>query len=293
MRVLLEAVCDPTDHAALLELCETRWAAALLSGEPPADVPVETWGEPAEPPMSWRPRFTALAAADNLPRQDLEPLGQRVGTLRMMSTRMPALAWVAECERAFRPGSCTMPGPDDETERRRYGRCLDHLVTLMDSQFQDGATTLERVLQWLRLQIATNRVEDEPDADTDGKIVALTVHKAKGAEFDRVVIATTATSFGPPRTLATRTSVLHDGRGGTPRLLWKWRPGGDAPEMTNVPLARQQEWRTDDRDNAMEETRLLYVAMTRAKEELVLQVSRSGGTLTSPDSWGDLLGGAQ
>lgn len=293
MRVLLEAVCDPTDHAALLELCETRWATSLLSGEPPADVPVETWGPPAQPPLAWRPRLTALAGSADLPRQDLEPLGQRVGTLRMMSSRMPALAWVAECERSFRPGSCTMPGPDDETERRRYGRCLDHLVTLMDSQFQDGPTTLERVLQWLRLQIATNRVEDEPDADSDGKIVALTVHKAKGAEYDRVVVAATATRFGPPPRLPTRTSVLHDGRGGTPRLLWKWRPGGDSPEMTNVPVARQQEWRTDDRDNAMEETRLLYVAMTRAKEELVMQVSRSGGTLTSPDSWGDLLGGAR
>jgi superfamily I DNA/RNA helicase len=293
MRVLLEAVCDPSDDAALLELCETRWAAALLSGEPPADVPVETWGPPVEPPMSWRPRFAALATADDLPREDLERLRQRVGTLRMMSARMPALAWVAECERSFRPGSCEMPGRDDETERRRYGRCLDHLVTLLDSHFQDGAVTLERLLSWVRVQVAINRNEDEPDAETDGKIVALTVHKAKGAEFDRVVIASTATSFGPPKTLATRTSVLHDGRGGTPRLLWKWRPAGGLQEMTNVPLARQHEWRTDDRDNAMEEARLLYVAMTRAKEELVVQVTGSGGTLNSPDSWGDLLGGVR
>jgi len=292
MRVLLEAACDPTDDAALLELCETRWAPALLMGEPPAGVPVEAWGPTMAAPMSWRVRFSGLASSDDMPREDLEPLRQRVGSIRMMSTRMPALAWLTECIRAFRPGSCEMPLQDEATERPRYGRCLDHLVTLMDTQFQDGATTLERVLEWLRLQIAVNRGEDEPDSEIDGKIVALTVHKAKGAEFDRVVIASTWTPFGPPKRLATRTSVLHDGKGGTPRLLWKWRPSGIPSEMTNVSLARQGLWREDDRENAMEETRLLYVAMTRAKKELVAQVSGSGGTLTNPSSWRNLIGGA-
>lgn len=293
MRVLLEAVCDPEDDAALLELCETRWAAGLLAGEPPSDVPASTWGTPAEPPISWRPRFSALAAVDDLPRHDLESLRQRVGMLKMMSTRTSALAWVAECERSFRPGACEMPGEDDETERRRYGRCLDHLVTLMDSQFADGATTLERVLLWLRIQVATNRLEDEPEAETDGKIVALTVHKAKGAEFDRVLVVSTSTSFGPPKGLATQTAVLRDAHGGTPRLLWLWRPTGSATPMTNVPLDRGHEWRTDQRDTAKEETRLLYVAMTRAKEELLVQMTRTGTDLSSPDSWGDLLGGVR
>lgn len=290
MRVLLEAVCDPTDDAALLELCETRWASAVLDGEPPGDVPEEVWSQSVEPPMSWRPRFSALAELDDLPRQDLVSLRQRVRGLLVMSNRMPALAWIAECERALRPAACSMPGPDDETERARYGRCLDHLVTLMDSQFQDGATTLERVLQWLRLQVAVNHAEDEPDAATDGKIVALTVHKAKGAEFDRVVVMSTSTTFGPPRSVKTRTAVLRDAHGSPPRLLWRWNHTGGAPELTNVPSARSEEWGDDDRENAMEETRLLYVAMTRAKEELVVQVSRSGGSLTSPQTWGDLVG---
>ena len=59
---------------------------------------------------------------------------------------MPVLAWVVECARVFRPEACSLPGTDDETERVRYGRCLDHLVTLMDAQFRDGPITLERLL---------------------------------------------------------------------------------------------------------------------------------------------------
>ena len=43
-------------------------------------------------------------------------------------------------------------------------------------------------------------------------------------------------------------------------------------DFSNVPLARQQDWSVDDADTAQEEARLLYVAMTRAKEELILFV---------------------
>ncbi len=174
----------------------------------------------------------------------------------------------------------------------RYGRCLDHVVTLMDGQFRDSPTTLERLLSWLRLQIATNRIEDEPEAETDGKVVALTVHKSKGLEFDRVVVPFTGVTFGPPRSVTTRTSVLRPS-GATPRLLWRWTLNSGKPyatDFSNVPLDRQQEWHVDDADTAKEEARLLYVAMTRARDELILFVDpRTKVGVTSPTSWAELL----
>jgi superfamily I DNA/RNA helicase len=291
LRVLLEAVADPLDDAALLELCETRWAAAMLYGEPPADVPVAAWGEAADAPATWATRVATAARDGDFLREDLAPLRQRLGSLHMMLSSMPTLGWLVECIRTFQPEACEVIAEDDETERRRYGRCLDHLITLIDLQFGDGPTTLERVLAWLRLQIATNHFEDEPQADTDGKIVALTVHKAKGLEFDHVLVPFTDNQFGPPRTLPTRTSVLRptDGR---PRLLWRWtlnRGRQYATDFSNVPLNRSQDWQVDDADTAKEETRLLYVAMTRARDELALFVDPRTRLTSSPMSWAQLV----
>ena len=163
LRVLLEAVADPDDAAALLELAETRWAAGLLCGCPAGgDSGV---GVGRRPLRSCGVAVTLLTRRGHRSflRTDLQPLRGRVSLLRGLVSSTPLLEWVVECSRVFAPDACSLPGEDDETERRRYGRCLDHLLTLLDAQFQDGPLSLERLLGWLRLQVATNRTEDEPD----------------------------------------------------------------------------------------------------------------------------------
>ncbi len=119
------------------------------------------------------------------------------------------------------------------------------------------------------------------------------MHKAKGLEYDRVVIPSTDRPFGPPKKLATRTAVLRP-PGDEVRLLWRWhlnKKTSYETDYSNVPVARQQDdWGTDDTDTAREEARLLYVAMTRAKEELVLMVDlRAKSSPKSPTCWADLL----
>ena len=191
LRVLLEAVADPDDAAALLELCETRWAAGVLGGQAPTGVERSAGAATSPVPVAWQTRFAHVAEDGNFLRDDLTPLRDRMRLLAGMLSTTPLLEWVVECTRVFAPEACSLPVEDDETERRRYGRCLDHLLTLLDAQFQDGPLSLERLLSWLRLQVATNRTEDEPDPETGGHIVALTVHKAKGLEYDRVVVPST------------------------------------------------------------------------------------------------------
>jgi len=293
LRVLLESVADPDDNAALVELCETRWAAGLLGGHAPEGVDQERWGGVLPAPRAWQTRFAQIAAAGRFPLEDVAPLRARAQLLGRVLTTTPLLECVVEWTRAFAPEGCSLPVADDDTERTRYGRCLDHLLTLLDSQFQDGPLSLERLLSWLRLQVATNRTEDEPDPETSGRIVALTVHKAKGLEYDRVVVPSTNRVFGPPKRLETRTAVLRP-PGGRTRLLWRWQLNQGksyATDFTNVPLARQAvDWGTDDTDTAREEARLLYVAMTRARIELVLMVDRRARAATgAPTCWADLL----
>ncbi|WP_345718480.1 UvrD-helicase domain-containing protein [Angustibacter luteus] len=289
LRVLLEAVTQPDAAGPTLELCESRWAAGILAGEPPRGIRARDWTDPVPALLDWQSRLSTLASTGSLDLTDLRPVHDRLRALLDLSRRMPALAWVIECVRSFAPAASVLPGPDDVTERVRYAACLDHLVTLMDLQYQDGSTTLERILAWLKLQIATNRLEDEP-VDNDRLLAtttALTVHKAKGLEFDRVLIPYVATSFGPPRRASSRVAVLRKD-GELPRLLWEWRVKN--PSISNVPNADTRAWADDDLETSREEARLLYVALTRAKDQLTVLVPRQNRPAPPrPDSWLDLI----
>jgi ATP-dependent exoDNAse (exonuclease V) beta subunit len=165
------------------------------------------------------------------------------------------------------------------SDREHYRRCLDHLICLIDDAFGAGASTVQGILEWLRLQIATNQDEDEPSPPVGVSVRALTVHKAKGQEFDRVLIPNTWTQFGAPEAIATQSSVLaHQGRQG---LVWKWR--SRSGECSNTKDDGLDE--ADKRELEREEARLLYVAMTRARHQLlVFHPSRS-----RPGSWWSLL----
>jgi DNA helicase-2/ATP-dependent DNA helicase PcrA len=290
LRAFLHAVMDPGDDAALLELCETRWSAGLFSEHALIGPPEEgVWDQPVGPLMAWADRVAALGDGASFHREDLDVLRRRVFDLRRMLTRMPVLAWLVECERLFTPAASALPQEDDETERKRYERCFEHLLTLLVATFEDSPATLETMYEWLTLQIATNTSEDEPfDAeDAERSITALTVHKAKGLEFDRVLIPVTWTEFGADWTETNTALLSAEDADSDPRLMWKWKPGGG--EYSNVGANEQDLWEEDAAELRSEEARLLYVAMTRARRELQIFLPSGGRTYSPPRSWRDLL----
>lgn len=177
-------------------------------------------------------------------------------------------------------------------ERRRYARCLDHLFTLLDTEFGDKPLTLVQLLSWLTLQIATNDSDDEPFPTPlqSGNTIALTVHKAKGLEYDFVLVPHTWRRFEVPYDRATRSSVLRNAT--KPKVLWLWKGVKDAKFFyTNVLPNDQGLWGIDDEESLREETRLLYVAMTRAKQELMVYLPhvKKKSSNPTPNSWADLI----
>jgi DNA helicase-2/ATP-dependent DNA helicase PcrA len=208
-------------------------------------------------------------------------------SLRSLLEKMPVMAWIMECSRLMQPKSCGLPRPDDEVERRRYSRCLDHVLTTLDVNFADRPVSLHRVLDWLRLQIATNVSEDEPvDAEElEGKTTSLTVHKSKGLEFDQVLVPNTWSPFDSsavvkpsdrdrsPNFWAAATDLEVDVAGGS---------------LTNVRAADQHLWREELTETVKEETRLLYVALTRARRDLVVFTTRTAKRTANPQTWGTL-----
>ena len=290
LRVLFEAVANPADNAALLELCETRWAFGILNQPAPSGLTREqakNWPISATEIQGWESRIASLEKSDSIDVSDLEGLRKRVEILKMMLSQMSVQSWILECARAFSPSSCSLPVPDDDTERLRYSRCLDHLLMLIDAEFAESPTTLPRLLSWVRLQIATNSNEDEPvDAeDMKGKTTALTVHKSKGLEFDLVLIPYTTTSFDPSKNITSEVAIVRQ-KNGRPRVIWKWRgqEGATTQPLTNV-AANERLWDQEQDETACEEARLLYVAMTRARDELMIFVPKNAKKRT----WGELL----
>ncbi len=103
-----------------------------------------------------------------------------------------------------------------------------------------------------------------PDPDADGAIELMTMHKAKGLEFDTVILP----GLGrPPRSEESKL------------LLWTERPSGKGEKLLLAPISA----RRDDTDAlcryigaqekikaANESVRLLYVAATRARRTLYL-----------------------
>jgi superfamily I DNA/RNA helicase len=292
LSVFLQAVAEPADNAALLQLCETRWSAGLLRGEAPLGVPVAQWGASIPPLMGWHNRISSLALEGVYDRSDLDQLRHRLQSTGALLSKMPVMAWIVECARAFAPENSGLPSVDDDSERRRYARCFDHLIMLLDANFKEGPASLPGVISWLQLQIATNRTVDEPMelGELQGRTTALTVHKAKGLEFDRVLVPNTWTAFETPKSVKTRVSVLRD-VGELPRVVWQWNAGsGATTNFSNVQVEDRHLWIRDDTETAREEARLLYVALTRAKEQLRVFIPARGRQQNAqPTSWADLL----
>ncbi|HVS26976.1 MAG TPA: UvrD-helicase domain-containing protein [Burkholderiales bacterium] len=115
-----------------------------------------------------------------------------------------------------------------------------------------------------------------PDTKADARLQVMTMHKAKGLEFDTVIVP--GLGYAPPRK--------------EPRLLiWLERPRTQsASDLLLAPIKEASEQtdeiyryldRLDDVKEAHEDARLIYVAATRAKSRLHLigQVDGNGKSL--------------
>lgn len=278
LRVLLEAVADPSDDAALLELAETGWFPGLMGAK---------W---AGALLSWESRFASMAATGVLDRSDLKEVRARVEALGKQLDAAPTLGWLIDCAARLQPSRHS--GGDAAS----YERCLSHAFVLLDNVFGGSPISVIQVLEWVREQIAHNDQEDEPQPATDssGLVTALTVHSVKGLEFDRVLIPKTDRPFEPSDQSRSDGEVAVVVEGATPRVIWRWLPflsgrtlGREYANASTPQLDRL--WALERAELAGEETRLLYVAMTRARKECLALVPKGFPQQNPPECWADLL----
>jgi superfamily I DNA/RNA helicase len=283
-RALMQALAFPDDMAALAELLETRWGHALASATaPPGATDPACWKAPFPEVLGWRSRLGGLAKDRRLPSADIRSLQARIRSLLSLAHRSTALAFLVRCKELLNPASYPAHQGSNESGDR-YGRNLDHLLTIMDEEFDQSPASLMQLLGWLQFQAAVNRSEDEPpltSRDPERKTLLMTVHASKGREFDFVLVPNTFAKFSPPSSLATTEAAVMVANDGTRRLLWRWPKA--SPEIRNVPEVDAL-WDTDRRETIREEARLLYVALTRAKRRVTMfRTARSMSVPTDSD----------
>lgn len=199
-----------------------------------------------------------------------------------------ALDRLAECERRFRTETpfgfyAWLLGGDNGRARilRRLGHeandALDEFLELTLSYEKKAPASLQGFMAWLRA--ADTEVKRDMEISRD-EVRVMTVHGAKGLEAPVVIMADTTTS--PSDTQRLRLIHLPQGNG-SKVVVWAGRKADDPPCVANARNTMLEE--TED-----EYRRLLYVAMTRAADRLIVAGCLPGNrNSVRENSWYDLI----
>ncbi|MBZ5631633.1 MAG: UvrD-helicase domain-containing protein [Acidobacteriia bacterium] len=137
---------------------------------------------------------------------------------------------------------------------------VEKLLAWLRREFRDHPRPLAELLEDLEALRWTQSVAEAPPPEAGDVVRMMTIHAAKGLEFPVVFVS--ALHRGPDR----RKPVIAVSRG--TGLGVKWRhpvTGKGVSDSAHTALVEQIE-----RQEAAEENRLLYVAMTRAQDRLIL-----------------------
>jgi ATP-dependent exoDNAse (exonuclease V) beta subunit len=168
----------------------------------------------------------------------------------------------------------------------QYQANLEKLIEILQSNLSVDKVSLYDVYNFLKLKIATDREESEPNVETDDDyrtILCMTVHKSKGLEFDTVIIPYTDCWFR----INYDTELLINPS--TKEVGWNYSidkgtvtSNNSYPKNTDSSSVMSNDLYPKLKDREIqqvreEETRILYVAMTRAINHLICIVKPSKG----------------
>ncbi len=179
--------------------------------------------------------------------------------MQLLLQRTDYRATLASC--AHLPGSA------------RLWRNVDKLIG--DAQ-ASGQIRVGAFLEYIDSLRDVGAREAEAASEAEGSVRLMTIHKSKGLEFPFVVLADAARRPNSGREIAFQMATA-----------WTFAPDKLEGSPLGYRLARQQ----DAQQAEAEDQRLLYVAMTRAKEKLIVNghLRNKDGQVTA-DGWlGSLL----
>jgi ATP-dependent helicase/nuclease subunit A len=148
---------------------------------------------------------------------------------------------------------------DERSSNGRLWRNLDKLIA--DAQ-SSGLISVRDFLEYLITLNDVGAREGEAPAEAQGAVRLMTIHKSKGLEFPVVILADAA------RTAVNRSDLAY--------LLPEM---GLSIQLKPEPMLYRLSKQLDGLQNEAESGRLLYVAMTRAKDKLIVSGHVSKGKI--------------
>ncbi|MBM3739305.1 MAG: DNA helicase UvrD [Acidobacteria bacterium] len=242
LHALTRALLHPADRPAWLAILRAPWCGLTLG-----DLHVIASGDPYA--TVWEQALVRADMASDPVRLDRfrAAMAYGLGLVRRIPLR--------QCvERTWR----ALGGPESIEDAAVAGDAERYLALVESMDTGGEIADLKALEQRMELLFA------QPDAQADDALQIMTIHKAKGLEFDTVIVP------GLGR------EPMRDDR---PLLLWTEIPGPEGRELAIAPVDAWgsaedpiYNWlRHLDRQRSQNEsTRLLYVAATRARERLHL-----------------------
>ena len=248
---VLRAVADAGDEVALLAYLRSP-AGGVSDRELAVHGPERGWRVDAPVDAAACPALAAAFA--------------RLAGLRAAVEAMPVDAAIAHVVRET--GLLPLSGLGFEAAQRVAN--LEKLLLAARTFARDGRSTLGETLDAIEESLAVDEEGDSPLADeTIDAVRVMTIHRAKGLEARLVIVADTAAGRGPRHSSKWQARATVVGAGKFLRL------GG--PRLRNGAAIATS---LDDGDHeSAEDLRLLYVALTRARDRLIVF---AGGRSTTP-----------
>jgi len=166
--------------------------------------------------------------------------------------------------------------PSDEYMQEYYRANYELVFEELSKMNNKSYLTLDSINESLHISImtGTEAKSREIDIDTeDIKVVCLTVHKSKGLEYGTVIMPATDEEIDKPHKNGLEVSYIGNEIG--------YCLSANGKQYSN----NFYEFKTEIKEMMMEESRILYVAMTRAIDNFIwfLNLDSKG------NNWGDIL----
>lgn len=165
----------------------------------------------------------------------------------------------------------------------QYEANLAKLLQLLTDEFAGDFSSLVDLCDFLRLKIMTDREEEPAEirkVENISYVEGMTVHGAKGLEFENVLIPFMNDTF----VQTYRSDIIFSSDYKSVGWVYREKACEDVKNCQYDILFEEE-----NREVTREETRLLYVAMTRAIYGLYCFLDRRGRMGSMPNTWADLL----